>query len=77
MRRSIRGLALVAMPLTLATTAGGRTYDKAGSGGERSGTIGLPMPTKSAERWIGDGDKMATQFQAPGYSTDNKRKVGP
>src|SRR4051794_40021802 len=34
------------------------------------GTIGIAMPTKSAERWIADGDNMAKQFQAMGYKTD-------
>jgi putative multiple sugar transport system substrate-binding protein len=71
MHRSIKGLALVALALAMATTACGRTYNTAAAGsGARSGTIGLAMPTKSSERWIGDGNNMAKQFEALGYKAD-------
>jgi putative multiple sugar transport system substrate-binding protein len=70
MYRSFRGLALLALALALATTACGRTWGAAASGGERGGTIGLAMPTKSSERWIGDGNNMAKQFEALGYKAD-------
>ena len=41
-----------------------------GSGGERSGTVGIAMPTKSSERWVADGNNMAEQFKKLGYETD-------
>jgi putative multiple sugar transport system substrate-binding protein len=41
-----------------------------GAGGERTGTVGIAMPTKSSERWVADGDNMAAQFQKLGYQTD-------
>ncbi|PWK52107.1 multiple monosaccharide-binding protein [Actinoplanes xinjiangensis] len=34
------------------------------------GTVGLAMPTKSSERWIGDGENMVRQFELLGYRTD-------
>jgi putative multiple sugar transport system substrate-binding protein len=39
-------------------------------GGERTGTVGIAMPTKSSERWVADGNNMAAQFQKLGYQTD-------
>ncbi|MGB3482015.1 MAG: multiple monosaccharide ABC transporter substrate-binding protein [Mycobacterium sp.] len=46
------------------------TTEAADSGGERTGTVGISMPTKSSERWVADGDNMAKQFQSLGYQTD-------
>ncbi|MFC4071446.1 multiple monosaccharide ABC transporter substrate-binding protein [Actinoplanes subglobosus] len=34
------------------------------------GTVGLAMPTKESERWIGDGENMVKQFELLGYRTD-------
>ena len=42
----------------------------AASGGERTGTVGIAMPTKSSERWVADGNNMAEQFKKLGYDTD-------
>jgi putative multiple sugar transport system substrate-binding protein len=41
-----------------------------GGGGERTGTVGISMPTKSSERWVADGNNMADQFKKLGYQTD-------
>ncbi len=49
---------------TTEATSGG------GGGGERTGTVGIAMPTKSSERWVADGNNMAEQFQKLGYQTD-------
>ncbi|SHN47805.1 multiple monosaccharide ABC transporter substrate-binding protein [Cryptosporangium aurantiacum] len=34
------------------------------------GMIGLAMPTKESERWVGDGENMVRQFTLLGYRTD-------
>lgn len=39
------------------------------AGGDK-GTIGISMPTKSSERWVGDGANMVKEFEALGYGTD-------
>ncbi|WP_420805392.1 multiple monosaccharide ABC transporter substrate-binding protein [Paenibacillus sanguinis] len=51
--------------LSLAACAGGSS---SGSGGK--GTVGIAMPTKSSERWVGDGNNMVKEFEALGYDTD-------
>lgn len=56
--------------------AGGGNEAKSGSGngggnsGASKGTVGLAMPTKSSERWVGDGQNMAKEFEALGYAAD-------
>lgn len=49
-----------------------RPVHRAAKGGSppEKGTIGIAMPTKSSERWVGDGQNMVNQFQALGYKTD-------
>jgi putative multiple sugar transport system substrate-binding protein len=34
------------------------------------GKIGISMPTKSSERWVGDGANMKKEFEALGYTVD-------
>ena len=74
MRKSIvRVVGALAAVAALTSVGCGRetaTEATGGSGGERSGTVGIAMPTKSSERWVADGDNMAEQFQALGYETD-------
>ncbi|MCG7595308.1 multiple monosaccharide ABC transporter substrate-binding protein [Mycobacterium sp. PSTR-4-N] len=75
MRKSLlRIAAALAVTASLATAACGRSTGPeasgGGSGGDRGGTIGIAMPTKSSERWVADGDNMAKQFQQLGYETD-------
>lgn len=41
-----------------------------GNPGANKGTVGLSMPTKSSERWVGDGQNMAKEFEALGYAAD-------
>lgn len=41
-----------------------------GNSGASKGTVGLAMPTKSSERWVGDGQNMAKEFEALGYTAD-------
>ncbi|WP_392391841.1 multiple monosaccharide ABC transporter substrate-binding protein [Paenibacillus antibioticophila] len=57
-------LALVLM-LGLTACAGGSSKGASGKG-----TVGIAMPTKSSERWVGDGNNMVKEFEARGYDTD-------
>lgn len=42
-----------------------------GGGSDADGkTVGIAMPTKSSERWVGDGDNMVEQLEEAGYKTD-------
>lgn len=38
--------------------------------GDEKGFVDISMPTKSAERWIADGDNMVKQLEEKGYKTD-------
>lgn len=40
------------------------------SGGGDKGYVGIAMPTKSAERWIADGNNMVKELKKLGYKTD-------
>lgn len=40
------------------------------NGGGKAGSVGISMPTKSSERWVGDGANMKKEFEALGYSVD-------
>jgi putative multiple sugar transport system substrate-binding protein len=70
MRIRITRLAGLLLALALITAACGRSYDTGTGSAGRTGTIGLAMPTKASERWIGDGNNMAAQFEALGYGAD-------
>jgi putative multiple sugar transport system substrate-binding protein len=64
------GALAVAAAITSVGCGRSTTTEATDSGGERTGTVGIAMPTKSSERWVADGDNMAEQFQALGYETD-------
>ncbi|MGV0852717.1 multiple monosaccharide ABC transporter substrate-binding protein [Mycolicibacterium phlei] len=73
MRRNfVRIVGALAVAAALASAGCGRSTapEAADNGGERTGTVGIAMPTKSSERWVADGDNMAKQFQELGYDTD-------
>ncbi|CAM3303450.1 sugar-binding protein [Mycobacterium frederiksbergense] len=74
MRKSLaRAVGALAVVAALTSAACGRpdaTDSAGGSGGERTGTVGIAMPTKSSERWVADGDNIAAQFQKLGFVTD-------
>ncbi|GAA3921936.1 multiple monosaccharide ABC transporter substrate-binding protein [Actinoplanes auranticolor] len=64
-----------AMTLSVALAACGsseKTADQQASGAaDNSGAlIGVTMPTRSSERWIGDGDNLKKQLEAKGYKVD-------
>jgi putative multiple sugar transport system substrate-binding protein len=70
LRKGFGRLAVGALALVLASAGCGRDFETGTGSGERGGTIGLAMPTKSSERWIFDGENMATQFKELGYEAD-------
>jgi len=64
-----------AMVLTAALAACGsseKTVDQqAGGAADNAGAlVGVTMPTRSSERWIGDGDNVKKQLEALGYKVD-------
>jgi putative multiple sugar transport system substrate-binding protein len=61
--------------LTVAMAACGSTQKTAdvkatGPAGAAGALIGVTMPTKSSERWIGDGASVKSQLEALGYKVD-------
>ncbi len=72
MRKSfVRVVGALAVAAALTSAGCGRsTTTEATGGGDRTGTVGIAMPTKSSERWVADGNNMAEQFKKLGYQTD-------
>ncbi len=66
----IRVAALVAVALGLSACGAGSSDSTTAGSAPSSGTIGLAMPTKTAQRWVDDGTNMVKQFQVLGYKTD-------
>jgi putative multiple sugar transport system substrate-binding protein len=68
----VRVVSALAVVAALASAGCGRstTTETTGTGGERSGTVGIAMPTKSSERWVADGNNMAEKFKELGYEAD-------
>jgi len=70
----IRAMGALAVAAALTSAGCGRSTapeaSQSGSGGERTGTVGIAMPTKSSERWVADGNNMSEQFKKLGYDTD-------
>ena len=61
-----------AASLALTLTACGQNSDggsKDTSGSTKGATIGISMPTKSSERWIGDGNNVVKDLESKGYKT--------
>ncbi|GGN65034.1 sugar ABC transporter substrate-binding protein [Actinoplanes lobatus] len=65
-----RWVAWAATAALLATTAACGSESGTTAAAAEQGVIGLAMPTKASERWIGDGENMVKQFQLLGYRTD-------
>src|SRR3954462_14027949 len=74
MRLSRIGAVTCAAVLTVGLAACGsteKTVDKQSGAGDSAGAlIGVTMPTRSSERWIGDGDNLKKQLEAKGYKVD-------
>jgi putative multiple sugar transport system substrate-binding protein len=70
----IRAMGALAIAAALTSAGCGRSTtpeaSPSGTGGERTGTVGIAMPTKSSERWVADGNNMSEQFKKLGYDTD-------
>lgn len=72
MKLQMKKMVLVATTLlagvALAACSSAEGSSSGGSGDK--GYIGIAMPTKSAERWIGDGNNMVEELEKLGYKTD-------
>lgn len=44
--------------------------EEGGGGEERTGRIGISMPTQSSQRWIIEGNEMKNRLEAMGYTVD-------
>lgn len=65
MKKLLGSLFMLVMIFTLAACGSDEK-----SGGKESGSVGISMPTKSSERWVGDGKNMKKEFEKLGYKTD-------
>lgn len=65
MKKSLVMMLALVLMFGLTACAGGSS-----SGSSGKGTVGIAMPTKSSERWVGDGNNMVKEFEALGYDTD-------
>lgn len=61
-------IAAAGLMVTMSLAACGKTSGDTKS--QDKGFVGIAMPTKSAERWIADGDNMVKQLEDKGYKTD-------
>lgn len=64
-----------AAALTALLLAGGMILTACSGGSDSAGSsdkgyVGIAMPTKSAERWIADGNNMVDELEKLGYKTD-------
>lgn len=62
--------AVVVWLLVLALMLSACNLAESGTGSKEKGYVGISMPTKSSERWVGDGENMVRLFQEQGYKTD-------
>lgn len=64
---SLLGLILAVVLVACGGSDEGDSGD--GGSGESKGTVGIAMPTQSAERWIDDGNNIVDQLEELGYET--------
>src|SRR5690606_13538383 len=75
MKKTLSIVVIMALILVVAAcggsgdSSGKKGASNGGSGGDK-GSIGISMPTKSSERWVGDGANMKKEFEALGYTVD-------
>ncbi|GAA0573601.1 sugar ABC transporter substrate-binding protein [Paractinoplanes ferrugineus] len=65
--------AVAAATLALTSAACGsseKTTDKQNPSGTAGALIGVTMPTRSSQRWIGDGENVKRELEALGYKVD-------
>ncbi|MGM0169070.1 multiple sugar-binding periplasmic receptor ChvE [Enterococcus sp. AZ135] len=68
MKRGFKKMLVAAISLVALSTLAACGKGDA-SGGDK-GYVGVSMPTKSAERWIADGNNIVKQLKKKGYKTD-------
>lgn len=56
--------------MTVSALAGLSGCGKTKASAKEKGYVGIAMPTKSAERWIDDGNNMVKKLKKEGYRTD-------
>ncbi|MCD5030088.1 sugar ABC transporter substrate-binding protein [Enterococcus asini] len=66
LKKAVLLAATMVMGVSLAACGSGSS----GDGGGDKGFVGIAMPTKSAERWISDGNNMVDELEKLGYKTD-------
>jgi putative multiple sugar transport system substrate-binding protein len=69
-RKSLSGLLVVGLALSLAACGSDSTDKTTGVDANKGSTIGIAMPTKTSERWLADGKNMVEQFTAMGYKVN-------
>ncbi|MUT64613.1 multiple monosaccharide ABC transporter substrate-binding protein [Paenibacillus sp. NEAU-GSW1] len=84
MKKALTLFVLTALIMVLAACGGNNAGNAGNAGNTESGTgteesaaknsekgsVGISMPTKSSERWVGDGANMKKEFEALGYGVD-------
>lgn len=75
MKKTLTVILMTALIMVLAAcgaNGGTESNNVSGSGGGDGGkgSVGISMPTKSSERWVGDGANMKSEFEKLGYSVD-------
>jgi putative multiple sugar transport system substrate-binding protein len=68
-RKILSGLAATSLVLALAACG---TEEGVGVKANMGATVGIAMPNKTSERWIGDGKSMVEQFTSMGYKVNLK-----
>ena len=71
--RTISTVSAVVLAVSLAACGSAeKTIDQkaAGGAGDAGALIGVTMPTRSSERWIGDGDNVKRELEKLGYKVD-------
>jgi putative multiple sugar transport system substrate-binding protein len=66
---AIAGAASLALALSACGQSGEGGSKAETNGSSKGGTIGIAMPTKSSERWIGDGNNVVKNLESKGYKT--------
>ncbi|MNZ51957.1 Multiple sugar-binding periplasmic receptor ChvE precursor [compost metagenome] len=79
MKKTLALIVISALILVLAACGGSNSGNGSSKGandtgsansGSGKGSVGISMPTKSSERWVGDGANMKKEFESLGYSVD-------
>lgn len=69
MKKQLKKVAMLTTALLMGVTLAGCGKTSADDSNSK-GFVGIAMPTKSAERWISDGNNMVDELKKLGYKTD-------